>query len=67
MANRLTGDQRGRVAEEIMEWGNLVFAGLVIGQFISGKELNLLFFVLGICGLIIGYSVSLLVMLKGGR
>lgn len=67
MVKRLTNDQRGRVAEKIMEWGNLVFAGLVIGQFISGKEINLLLFVLGTCGIVIAYCVSLLVMLRGGR
>lgn len=63
---KLTGDQRGRVAEKIMEWGNLVFAGLVIGQFVAGKEINLLLFVLGACGIIIAYCIALLVMLRGG-
>jgi len=64
---KLSGDQRGRVAEKVMEWGNLVFAGLVIGQFVAGKEINLLLFVLGACGIIIAYCIALLVMLRGGR
>lgn len=67
MTKRLTEDQRGRVAEKIMEWGNLVFAGLVIGQFVAGKEINLLLFILGACGIIIAYCISLLIMLRGGR
>ncbi len=64
---KLSSDQRGRVAEKIMEWGNLVFAGLVIGQFVAGKEINLLLFVLGACGIIIAYCIALLVMLRGER
>ena len=32
---QLKTDQRGRVAEKIMEWGSLVFAGLVIAQAFS--------------------------------
>ncbi len=67
MTKLLTSDQRGRGAEKIMDWGNLVFAGLVIGQFVAGKELNVLLFVLGTCGIVIAYCVSLLVMLRGGR
>jgi hypothetical protein len=30
-------DDRGRLAEKLMEWGNLVFAGLVIAQAFSDK------------------------------
>ncbi len=36
MAKQLTPDQHGRVAEKVMEWGNLVFIGLVIVQIIPG-------------------------------
>ncbi len=36
MAKQLTTDQRGRIAEKVMEWGNLVFTGLVIAQIVPG-------------------------------
>jgi hypothetical protein len=35
---RLQPEDRGRFAEKVMEWGNLVFTGLVIGQFVPGTE-----------------------------
>ena len=40
MAKPLTADQRGRIAEKMMEWGNLVFTGLVISQVVSAQPLN---------------------------
>ncbi len=36
MARRLTQEQRGKFAEKIMDWGNIVFAGLVIAQIVPG-------------------------------
>lgn len=62
MAKRLTKDERGRVAEKIMEWGNLVFAGLVIGQFISGSGVNYVLTFFGIMGMAVGYVGAVLLM-----
>jgi hypothetical protein len=31
-------EDRSRLAEKVMEWGNLVFTGLVVGQFVPGTE-----------------------------
>jgi hypothetical protein len=36
MSKQFTNDQQGRIAEKIMEWGNLVFVGLVIAQIVPG-------------------------------
>lgn len=66
MTKRLTGDQRGRVAEKIMEWGNLVFAGLVIGQFVSGQSVNALMTIVGIIGMLLAYLAAI-VFMRGGR
>ena len=42
-------EDRGRLAEKLMEWGNLVFAGLVIAQAFS-DEFN---FVLAFVGVVV--------------
>ena len=47
MKNQLSADYRGRIAEKVMEWGNLVFIGLAIGQAFF-NELNLLLTGLGV-------------------
>jgi len=67
MAKQLTLDQRGRLAEKVMEWGNLVFAGLVIGQLISGAPFNLQIALGGIIGISGAYIVAILVMKGGGK
>lgn len=66
MTKRLTGDQRGRVAEKIMKWGNLVFAGLVLGQYISGIPVNTRLTMLGIFGMLSAYFMAIKFM-KGGN
>jgi len=38
MTRRLSREQRGVVAEKIMDWGDLVFTGLVIAQFVPGTD-----------------------------
>ncbi len=67
MAKRLTGDQRGRIAEKIMEWGNLVFIGLVIAQFVPGVRINILIAVSGFVLIAMAYIFSILLMKGGGR
>ncbi|MBI3955779.1 hypothetical protein HY339_00830 [Candidatus Gottesmanbacteria bacterium] len=67
MAKRLTGDQRGRVAEKIMEWGNLVFIGLVITQFVPGVRVNALIAATGFALIVIAYVFAVRFMKGGGR
>lgn len=68
MFHDLSSDQRQRLAEKIMDWGNLVFTGLAIAQFVPGVNFNLQTIILVIFGylsLIAAYSIALKVM-KGG-
>jgi hypothetical protein len=65
MAKRLTGDQRGQVAEKLIELGNIAAGALLFGQAISGFPFNLTSAVLG--GLLLGLAYSwALVIMKGG-
>ena len=66
MRRWLTVDQRGRVAEKIMELGNLVFAGLILGQVLSADQFDFRLAMIGVGGAISTYFVSLLIM-KGGE
>jgi len=36
VVRKLSREQRNVVAEKIMDWGNLVFTGLVLAQFVPG-------------------------------
>ena len=66
VAKRLSPDHRGRIAEKVMEWGNLFFAGLVIGQLLpGGSPFNPQIALLGAVVLIIAYSFSVWFM-RGG-
>ena len=48
MLEELSVKQRGIFAEKTMDWGNLVFIGLVIGQLVPGTSLfRLALFILG--------------------
>ena len=64
---RLTGDQRGRIAEKVMEWGNLMFAGLVIGQYASGVPVNSNLTILGILGMLLAYFIAITFMRSADR
>lgn len=65
MGAKLTQDQRGRVGEKIMEWGNLLFAGLVIGQLVSSAKIKPLLAGLGIAGIAGAYFVAYRIMTGG--
>lgn len=68
MRKRLTVDQRGRMAEKVMEWGNLVFVGLVISQFISSNPIRISATITGILVFVGAYLGSYRLMtMKGGR
>lgn len=63
---KLSGDQRGRVGEKIMEWGNLLFAGLVIGQFVTPTPFRLSLAFVGAVGMLGAYFIAVLLM-RGGK
>ena len=64
---RLTVDQRGRISEKVMEWGNLVFAGFVIGQFVSGESFQFVLAAIGIVGMLLAYAFAYYIMKGGAR
>lgn len=68
MFRKLSHEQRNVVAEKLMEWGNLVFVGLVIAQFVPPTtfiQWGLL--VVGLLGMITGYVGGYFLMKwKGG-
>lgn len=66
MAKRLTEDQRGRLAEKIMEWGNLAFVGLVIAQIIPPVGFSLRVTVVGILAIAGAYLIAISIMKGGG-
>lgn len=63
----LTIDQRGRIAEKVMEWGNLIFAGFVIGQFVSGESFQFILATAGIVGMLGAYAFAYYIMKGGGN
>jgi ABC-type Fe3+-siderophore transport system permease subunit len=68
MMGKLSGEQRSIVAEKFMEWGNLVFVGLVIGQLVPGTaSFRWWLFIAGLLGMGLAYLVGVLLLkLKGG-
>jgi hypothetical protein len=69
MTRRLSKEQREVVAEKIMDWGNLVFTGLVIAQLVPGSTpFQWLFFFAGSFGVVTAYISGILLMTaKGGE
>ncbi len=70
MASRryLDKPQREKFAEKIMDWGNLVFAGLVIAQIIPGTPpFRIGVFILGIVIVISAYIAAYVIMITGGK
>lgn len=64
---RLTTQQRGKFAEKFMEWGNLVFAGLVIAQIIPGTgSFRLGIAVAGVIVTSVAYLLAYYIMKEGG-
>jgi hypothetical protein len=66
MAKRLTANQRTLVAEKILEWGNLVFVGLVIAQFVPGPLSDFYLVIAGIGSIAGAYWIGLRIMRGGG-
>ena len=66
MAKRLTAEQRGRVAEKMMDLGNIAVAALLFGQAFSGASFSLLLATLGLLLLALGYTWAIALMKGGG-
>ena len=67
MARKLKKTQVGVVAEKVMDWGNLVFTGLVTGQLVPGANpVRWFLFSLGILCMLGAYATAYYLM-KGGK
>ena len=72
MDRKLSKHQRGVIAEKMMEWGNLVFTGLVIAQLVPGiaqlvpgiASFQWQFFFAGLTGIVMAYISGILLMKK---
>lgn len=63
---KLTLDQRGRIAEKVMEMGNLAFGGLILGQALLGKPFDPKLATIGAGWMLAAYFVALQIM-RGGE
>lgn len=62
---KLTGQQRNKVADKLMTWANMVFAGMVIAQ-VFARPFNGLVAVAG-AALFFGAYVLAIRIMKGGE
>lgn len=68
MLEGLTKKQRGIFAEKALDWGNLVFVGLVIGQLVPGASpFRLTLFSLGILAMAGSYAFAYFLLRGGDR
>ncbi len=68
MLEGLDRKHREVVAEKTMDWGNLVFVGLVIGQLVPGTSpFRFVLFILGVLGMVGAYALAYILMKGGGR
>lgn len=63
----LSREERGRVAEKLMELGNLIFIGLIITQLVPEIKLKLVQVAFGSLAIIASYIVAVWLMKGGGR
>ena len=64
--SKLTKEQKNKFAEKFMDWGNIVFAGLVIAQIVPGNGgFRASIAIGGILNLIFSYLTAYVIM-KGG-
>ena len=68
MLARFSPKQRGVFAEKTMDWGNLVFVGLVIGQLVpAASPFRLALFILGILSMGGAYTLAYFLLKGGGQ
>ena len=66
MTRQLPADQRDRQAEKIMEWGNLVFLGLVVTQILS-DAIDVPAALVGVVAFAGAYFIAEQIMKGGGK
>ena len=67
MSRRLTGGQRVVIAEKLMDWGNLLFTGLAIAQFVpGGAAFQWWLFIIGVMGFGLAYLIGIVIMKTRG-
>lgn len=59
--SKVTPAFRVRLSEKLMDLGNLVIAGLIIGQFVSGKEFSVSLFVIAVIVALLCYLISYII------
>lgn len=64
---RFTVDQRGRIAEKLMELGNLIFVGLILGQALADNPFDFRMASVGGVGMLMLYFVAIRIMKGGGK
>ena len=64
VARKLSTDERSRIAEKIMEMGNLMLAALGVGQILSGR-VDWIAAVGGIAAFALAYFVAYEIMKRG--
>ena len=65
MGKRHRFERFARIAEKLMEWGNFIFVGLVLGQAFM-KEINILFVLIGVSAWAASYFGANYLMKRGG-
>lgn len=58
---RVSPQFRARLSDKLMDLGNLVIAGLIIGQFVSGKEFSVNLFATGAIIALLCYLISYII------
>ena len=66
MVRKLSSEERRVFAEHLMEWGNLVFVGLVITVVFDSVPFALARLVLGVLSLAVSYWIAIQLM-RGGE
>ena len=63
MIGELTNKQRSLIADKVMDWGNYMFVGMVIGQLVPGtSQLQIGLYLLGILGIGSAYIMGFWLM-----
>jgi hypothetical protein len=66
MAKALTNKQRNKIADKLMTWSNMVFAGLVVAQAFS-EQFDFYTALAGVVIFVGGYLFAVTTMRGGGR
>ena len=68
LRKQITKNQREKFAEKILEWGNLVFVGLVIAQIVPETDpFRLHVAIIGVISFTSAYLTALFIMKGGGE